>query len=130
MSPTLHDNALTVNEKVSEDTKINRGDIVTCQYGKITIIKRVIGLPGEWVYIENGKVWVDGYPVDEYAAEDWADGQTYDVTLGDDEYFLMGDNRNHSIDSRKFGPVKRSDILYLYKHTIFKGGSHDREKKD
>lgn len=77
-------------------------------------IKRVIGLPGDTVEIRDAQVYVNNEGLDEpYINEpcqpDRCQNNTW--TLGRDEYFMMGDNRNHSSDSRFFGPVKREYIV-------------------
>ena len=72
------------------------------------IIKRIIGMPNDTVEIKNGKIYVN----DEEIEEEYAYGQTSDydkITLGDDEYFILGDNRPISKDSRYFGPVKKDE---------------------
>lgn len=92
------------------------GDIVVFHYPnrpEDDYIKRIIGLPGDTVAIQNRAVFVNGQQIDEpYILEacerncsdnEWA--------LGGDEYFVMGDNRNHSSDSRSFGPVERKFIV-------------------
>ena len=74
------------------------------------IIKRIIGMPNDTVEIKNGKIYVN----DEEIEEEYAYGQTSDydkITLGDDEYFILGDNRPISKDSRYFGPVKKDEII-------------------
>ncbi len=85
----------------------DRGDIVLFKYPvdeSVTYIKRVIGLPGETVDIRDGKVYIDGSDIpleEDYLAEEWYwdnDGLHYDVPEGC--YFVMGDNRNNSADSR------------------------------
>lgn len=92
-----------------------RGDIIVFLHtsGK-NLIKRVIGLPGETVTMRQGQVYIDEVPLDEsyieelcsaYACRDKA------WTLGEDEYFVLGDNRNHSMDSHNFGPIKRDQII-------------------
>lgn len=79
-------------------------------------IKRVIGLPGETVEINDGKVWIfneefpNGVVLDEDYIEEYTHGHQR-VTLGLDEYYLLGDNRDESLDSRKFGPVPEDHII-------------------
>ncbi len=82
-------------------------------------IKRVIGLPGEIVEIKRGKVYIfnavhpDGYALDESAYLDSA-VKTSDLgptKVADDEYFVMGDNRAFSYDSRVFGPIKKNAVI-------------------
>jgi len=77
-------------------------------------IKRVIGLPGETVEIRDTQVYVNGVELNEpYINEPCLPTRCTDEAweLGPDEYFMMGDNRNHSSDSRVFGPVNRSSII-------------------
>ena len=74
-------------------------------------IKRIIGMPGETVRIdEEGNIYINGEILEEhYGREVILDPQ--EITLGEDEYWCMGDNRNHSSDSRVIGPVSRNHIL-------------------
>ena len=79
-------------------------------------IKRVIGLPGETVQIVDGKIYINGEVLDEnYGYETMRDAKraAEPVTLGEDEYFVLGDNRNDSSDSRSdlVGNVKKSQIV-------------------
>ncbi len=79
-------------------------------------IKRVIGLPGETVQIKNGKVYINGEEMTEEVTVDHmmiSGLATYEVTLADDEYFVLGDARNDSEDSRyaSVGNVKKSQII-------------------
>lgn len=90
---------------------INRLDIIVLDEEKDNekIIKRVIGLPGETVAIKKGKIYINDKVID----DEYAYGETSDfdkVTLEDDEYFILGDNRLISKDSRYFGPIKESEI--------------------
>jgi signal peptidase I len=95
-----------------------RGDVIVFrppQEVKQFYIKRVIGLPGEVVKIEDGKVRVgksegELAELSEEYISDLTPGVTH-VTLGSDEYFLLGDNRNASSDSRNWGPLTRDHII-------------------
>lgn len=82
------------------------GEIVpTSHHANLQINKRVIGVPGDTVVGKHGKVYVDGRPADNIPTEAFAA-----VHLGHDQYFVLGDNRGVSTDSRSFGPVPRSAI--------------------
>ena len=90
---------------------INRGHVIICRMEhyneRYTAIKRVIGLPGERVVIENGAVFVDGVEL-EHTHETPG---TIDILLGDGEFFVLGDDRERSYDSRFAGTVARRDIV-------------------
>jgi len=75
----------------------------------ISIIERVVGLPGENIEVRDGAVWVNGDRLQEPHASqaNYADGP---VTLGAEEYYVLGDNRAESYDSHSFGPVHEDDI--------------------
>ena len=94
-----------------------RGQIVVFKYPldpQEDYIKRVIGLPGETVEIRDTLVYVNGTPLDEsYINEPCEARYCPDNSweLGANEYFVMGDNRNHSRDSRVFGPVPRQNLI-------------------
>ena len=82
------------------------------QPGDDTFIKRVVGLPGETVDGREGRVFVDGEPLDEpYLASSVVTSDFPPVHLGSDQLFLMGDNRPNSSDSRSFGPVDRHRVV-------------------
>ena len=109
MDQTLEDGQILLLYKLSN---IDYGDIVVLdeeKEGEI-IIKRIIGMPGDTVSINDNTVYVNG----EELEEDYAYGETSDyeeITLEDDEYFILGDNRPISKDSRYFGPVKEDEII-------------------
>lgn len=115
MYPTLHDGyVMLLDEIYYKFDKLDRFDIVVIKYkdssGKSElIIKRVIGLPGDTVSYDKGKLYING----KYIKEKFSHAETKDfgtVTLDDDEYFVMGDNRTVSLDSRYIGPIKTKDI--------------------
>ena len=120
MNATLNDRDNLIVEKLSyrfHDPE--RFDIIVFPpYGtKEYYIKRIIGLPGETIQIdEEGNIYIDGELLEEnYGLETIKNpGRAIEpVTLGDDEYFVMGDNRNNSVDSRdpRVGNVKRDSII-------------------
>ncbi len=102
--------------------KLNRGESIVFRAPhqfKDFYIKRVVGIPGESVQVKDGIVTIfsqqrpDGYVLDESAYLPVGRRTTGDVkhTLGADEYFVLGDNRNASSDSRVFGPIKSTDVI-------------------
>jgi signal peptidase I len=93
-----------------------RGDVVVLDSPRTTdelLIKRVIGLPNETITIREGRVYVDGQQLDEPYVLDYCTfgACNGEWKLGPDEYFVLGDNRSHSMDSHTFGPVARSAII-------------------
>lgn len=81
---------------------------------EVYYIKRVIGLPGETVQISNGIIYIDDVPLEEnYGLETINESKlaASPIKLDENEYFVLGDNRNHSSDSREFGAIKRDIIV-------------------
>lgn len=127
MEPTLSDGDSIIIERLSYYfSKPKRYDVVVFPVSSIETdgekeltyyVKRVIGLPGETLQIRNGKVYIDGKLLedDTYCLSEILDGgmATNPVTMGQDEYFVLGDNRNMSTDSRNeyVGLVRGKDIL-------------------
>ncbi len=121
METTLSDGDNLIVDKWTYHFKDpKRFDIVVFPYRyeeNTYYIKRIIGLPGETVQVVNGYVYIDGelLSTDIYGAEVMEDAGTAEnpITLGEDEYFLLGDNRNHSSDSRdpSVGLVTRSELM-------------------
>lgn len=113
MEPNLHPGEYVLVEKISYALgQPARGDVVVFHHprGERDLIKRVIGLPGETVAVRDGQVWINGTPLDEpYIAAPPASGGQW--TLGPEQYFVMGDNRNNSSDSRNWGPLERKFIV-------------------
>lgn len=121
MEPTLNDGDNLIVDKISYHfEEPQRYDIIVFPFRykeKTYYIKRIIGLPGETVYIdENGAIYIDGEILNEsYGKEIIADpGRAFEpITLGEDEYFVMGDNRNNSSDSRDpvVGNIHRDELI-------------------
>ncbi|EKD56679.1 MAG: Signal peptidase I [uncultured bacterium] len=125
MEPTFSDEKYLLINKF--DKNYEKGDIVVYESGggtptfiddpiaKRIYIKRIIALPSEKIEINNGQVLINDKIID----ESYIQGKTminddetlnYSLTLGNDQYFVMGDNRQHSMDSRISGPVEKQDI--------------------
>ncbi len=121
MESTLSNDDHLIVDKISYRFKEpQRFDIIVFpfQYDRETYyIKRIIGLPGETVQIDyDGNIYIDGEILDESYGREVIQNPgraSEPITLGDDEYFVMGDNRNNSSDSRdpSVGNIKREDII-------------------
>lgn len=114
MEPSLHSGQYLIVSKLSYRLgEPQRGDIVVFEPpngGGEDYIKRIIGLPGEQIEIRDGWVWVDGYRLEEpYLASQTSHMGSW--TLGADEYFVLGDNRANSSDSRSWGPLPRKNLV-------------------
>lgn len=114
MDPTFTNGEyLIVDELTYHFATPERGSVLIFKFPKDTskyFIKRVIGLPGETVSIKNGKVFIDGKELFEPYVKFTSDN-TLSYTLAQGEYFVMGDNRSASADSRLWGPVPAQDIV-------------------
>lgn len=114
MEPSLHDGEfVVVNRLAYRWSEPTRGDIVVFRFPldpERRFIKRIIGLPGDIVRVDGGRVFVDGVPLEEpyIAAQPRYAGQW---TVGPQEVFVLGDNRNNSSDSQNWGMLPLEDIL-------------------
>jgi len=122
MMPGLEDQErIFVNKFVYRWEPIARGDIVVFRYPRDTsksYIKRVIGVAGDRVRIDNGQVYVNGEAVEEdYVPSDYADARSYpEITVPTHSFFVLGDHRTMSNDSRDFGPVNER---FIYGEAVF-----------
>ena len=116
MLPRLEDSdRLFINKFVYHFTSIERGDVVVFHYPRDpekSYIKRVIAVPGDRLEIDRGTVWVNHKrQIESYVPEEYRDSRSYpEFVVPEDTYFMMGDHRSISSDSREFGPVARSLI--------------------
>jgi signal peptidase I len=115
MQNTFFEGHRLIEDKISyRFTGPERGDIVIIRDPELPerLIKRVIGLPGETIHIEDGAVWIDGVRLD----EPYVKGLTFPSTvempyrIPPDSVFVMGDNRERSLDSRALGAISLSSI--------------------
>ncbi len=120
MHPTYKNGEFLMANKITyRVSEPKRGDVIIFKYSDTAdFIKRIPGVPGDEVMIKDGKIYINGQLLDESAYLDPSvitnggsylhEGQT--IKLKEDEYFVCGDNRTNSSDSRDFGPIKKSAI--------------------
>jgi len=116
MLPRLEDrDRLFINKFVYRISAIERGDVVVFRYPRDpekSYIKRVIALPGDRLRIDHGQVWLNGKrQIEPYVPLEYQDSRSMaEIVVPEETYFMMGDHRSVSSDSREFGPVDRSLI--------------------
>jgi signal peptidase I len=136
MEPTFHDHEYLIIDEISyRFGEPKRGDVIVFRYPRDPreyYIKRVIGLPGEKIQVKGGNIFIyndnnpEGFNLEEkYLPNNL---ETYGTTeeiinVGQGEYYVFGDNRPTSKDSRNFGPVKRS---FLIGKVLLRGWPFDR----
>ena len=102
---------LLLNKFEYRFSDIKRFDIVVVKAHGERIIKRVIGLPGETLKYENGILYINDKMIEENYLDEVTKDFTYEGKIPDECYFVMGDNRDDSLDSRYFGCFPKKDIL-------------------
>lgn len=112
MAPSFWEGQVCLVKAASHN--LTRGDVVIVHDGHSRSIKRIVGLPNESILFQNGKVFVNGQelrePYLERARRTWPVWQTR-FTLSREHFFVMGDNRDRSEDSRVYGPLRGQAIL-------------------
>lgn len=122
MFPNYHDAEFVLSDKVTyRFSKPQRGDVIifrSPQNKEQDYIKRVIALPNETIRIENGSVFINNQKLNEkyLPLEYFTSAGTFlleaqEFTVPINEFFVLGDNRSHSSDSREFGPIKKEEII-------------------
>lgn len=121
MMPNLHDRQRVVINKLFY-TEPERGDIVIFNSsirnnrsflgGYKRLVKRIVGLPGEHIQIKEGKVYINGIElIESYLSDNFYTSGDISYDIPEDYYWVMGDNRPNSADSRVFGPVDKNKII-------------------
>jgi signal peptidase I len=122
MLPRLVDeDRLFINKFVYHISAIERGDVVVFRYPRDhtkSYIKRVVALPGDRLWIDHGVVWLNGKPQREaYVPDEFRDTRSMaEIVVPENMYFMMGDHRSISSDSREFGPVEHA---LIYGNAVF-----------
>ncbi len=129
MEPTFSDsNYLLVDEFTYRFRAPERGEVIVFRYPRnhsTFFIKRIIGLPGEQVSSENGTIKITKGGKDMKLREDYLSDEAhqshenFSITLKDGQYFVLGDNRFHSFDSRMWGTVGKAEIIGLARLRVF-----------
>jgi signal peptidase I len=128
MRPTLRSGDHLRCKALKPRDVIRRGQLVVFEYPQehsLIFVKRVVGLPGEVVEVADGLVYVNGDPIDEGYYASGSGSRSLDMPpsrLAPDEYYVMGDNRHASFDSRSYGPVNRARMLATPLYVIFSQG--------
>ena len=118
MESTLYDGEIVLLNKIGLRVNgLDRYDVVVFKQEKDLLIKRVIGLPGETIEYLNNELYINYKKVDIPFEFEYTDDFKYEVP--EDEYFVLGDNRNNSKDSRYFGSVKLSNIRGKVSYILF-----------
>ncbi len=112
MEPTLKNNNILIAKKFN--LNIERNDIAVIKKNNLLIIKRVVAVPNDRIKLVDGYVYVNDKMIDTIYTE-YAGILDNEITLKDEEYFIMGDNRQNSTDSRhqEIGIIKRPEIIGL-----------------
>ena len=122
MMPEIYNHErIFINKFVYRLEPIRRFDIIVFHYPldpSKSYIKRVVGLPGEWVSLRDGRVYINGKPLREnFLPRDYLDHDNYPSTfIPPHHYFVLGDHRDDSNDSREWGTVDRK---YIYGKAVF-----------
>lgn len=110
MEPTLHTGEIHITDLVNDDTELKRGDIISFPYKNKSLMKRIVGCPGDELVIKDGVLYVNGVADERYEYIEFAGILSENIVLKENEYFGIGDNVNNSGDCRICGPVTKNNI--------------------
>lgn len=113
MEPTLEEYQMLLADRTVKAEEYERNDIVVVKVDNMHVIKRVIGLPGETVQIIDSNIYINNEKIEDvYVGNDFESRNlSTPITLQNNEFIVLGDNRNFSYDSRDFGPVFYEDFV-------------------
>lgn len=111
----VEDDIVIVNKLIYKISEIKRGDVVIVKKNDKFMVKRIVGLPSEYIEYKDNKLVIDGKTfVEDYTSSDTKDFSLKDLgyeIIGEDEYLVLGDNRMNSTDSRDYGLVSKKEIV-------------------
>ncbi len=110
MYPTLQDGEFGYSFVITKNIGINRFDICVVNVENKKLVKRVIGLPNETVSYKDNQLYINGVPTKDVVDFDVYTSD-FEVVLGEDEYYCLGDNREISRDSRYYGAFDKEDVV-------------------
>lgn len=121
MNPKYKNNDfMFLNKIIYRFSNIKRQEVVVIKYKDNDLIKRIIGLPNDKIKVENGKLYINNKEVKENYINSYTASYDFDeITLKDNEYFVVGDNRYNSYDSRNFGTITKNNIIGRVEFKIF-----------
>lgn len=112
MSPTIKEGSVfVVNKLVYNLRDIKRNEIIVLKHDEKYMIKRVVGLPNEHIEYKDNKLFINGKQYTETFLKKGIKTEDYDIKLKNNEYFVLGDNRENSKDGNDFGAITKKDIV-------------------
>jgi len=115
MEPNFFQNEYLIIDEISyRFNEPQRGEVIifkSPQDSHSYFIKRVIGLPGEKVKVKDGRIFINSQELAELYINNFSSEDNEEIIIAQDEYFVLGDNRINSLDSRSFGPIKKTSII-------------------